>query len=97
MICQRKAVQEQQQVLKGAGTNSLEEMCHPKKQKAPGDMGKQKIYYMTRGVPDRDKLILTAVHSVAKSTIPKNNVLQRMWCVNAANRRDTTKPIVLLN
>ena len=60
-------------------------------------MGKQKIDYMTRGVPDRGKLILTAVHSVAKSTIPKNNDLQRMQCVNAANEKNTTEPIVLLN
>ena len=94
MIRQCKAVQEQQQVLKGAETNSLEEMCYPKKQKTPGDMEKQKIDYMTRGVPDRDKLILAAVHSVAKSTIPKNNVLQRIRCVNAANRKDTTEPIL---
>ena len=33
MISQREAVQEQQQVLKGAGTNSLEEMWHPRNKK----------------------------------------------------------------
>ena len=33
MIRQHEAVQEQQQVLKGAGTNSLEEMCHPRSKK----------------------------------------------------------------
>ena len=97
MIHQHEAVQEHQQVLKGAGTNSLEEMCHPRNKKTPGDTGKQKVDDMTRGVPDRDKLILTAVHGVAKSAISKNNVLQRMWCVNAANGKDTTKSIVLLN
>ena len=42
MIRQREAVQEQQQVLKGAGTNSLEEMWHPRNKKTPGDPGKQK-------------------------------------------------------
>ena len=33
MIRQWEAVQEKQQVLKGAGTNSLEEMCHPRNKK----------------------------------------------------------------
>ena len=33
MICQHEAVQEQQQMLKGAGTNSLEEMWHPRNRK----------------------------------------------------------------
>ena len=42
MIHQHKAVQEQQQVLKRARTNSLQEMCPPQKQKTPGDTGKQK-------------------------------------------------------
>ena len=65
MICQLKAVQEQQQLLKGAGTKSLEEMCHSRNAKAPGDTGKQKIDDMNRGVPDNDKLIITAIHGVA--------------------------------
>ena len=77
--------------------NSLEEIYHPRNKKTPGDAGKQKIDGMTRGVPDRDKLILIAVHGAAKSTIPNNNVLQRMRCVYATNGKDTTKPIVLLN
>ena len=69
----------------------------PQKQKTPGDTGKQKTDDMTRGVPDRGKLILTDIHGVVKSTIPKNNVLQRMQCFDAANRKDIAKPIVLLN
>ena len=77
MIRQREVVQEQQQVLKGAGINNLEEMCYHRNKKTPGDTRKQKLDDMNRGVPDKDKLILTAVHGVAKSTIPKNNVLQR--------------------
>ena len=40
MIRQHEAVQEQQ-VLKGAGTNSLEEICHPRNKKTPGDEGKR--------------------------------------------------------
>ena len=68
-----------------------------KQKKTPGDTGKQNIDDMNRGVPDKDKLILMAVHGMARSTIPKNNVLQRMWCVDAANGKDTSKPTVLLN
>ena len=52
---------------------------------------------MAREMLDRAKLTLRAVHVVAKSTIPKRNVLQNTRCVEAANRKDSFKPIVLLN
>ena len=52
---------------------------------------------MAREMPDRAKLTLRAVHIVAKSTIPKKNVLQKIRCVDAANGKDTFKPIILLN
>ena len=52
---------------------------------------------MAREISDRAELTLRGGHVVAKSNIPKINVLQKMQCVDAANGKDTFKPIVLLN
>ena len=52
---------------------------------------------MAKEMPDRTKLTLRAVHAVAKSTISKKDVLQKMGCVDAANGKDAFKLIVLLN